>query len=499
MRNERFIFNSDEAVNLMQSSRLFGTCRTLQQKGHYAIWVGVMISFFSINYAYADVLASTLQSPASPSDSFIPDVLSAVRPLTDQHLQPETTTKVLSLSDCIQIALTRHPETKSSWYAIQSSIARVGEEKSSYLPSVDFTVNGDRAEDNVSSSVTNTYVAGLNVRYLLFDGGERASRLSGARDAMRAAGFQHNTVLQKIALKVEEAYYGLLAAKWSQNVAEETLHQAQYHVELAVARFDNGLVSRSDVLKAQTEKANASLGLVTARNAVRIAAGELVSTMGLKVYTSINIADISQNAPLQELEDIAPLLDEALRNQPKLRASAAMVRAAETKIQESESQNWPKISADAGYGWRDDSVASVREGWSVGLNMSVPLFTGFKNGYRIDRARADTQQEKAKHEDLQRDVELEVWTAYSRVVEAREAITAADTFVVSAKESARLAEGEYKSGATSIIALIDARTALTSARNSFVQARFSWYIALAYLEKAVGRYLPERLADGIGE
>lgn len=499
MRNERFIINTDEAANQKQSSRLFRTCRTLQQKGRSAIWRGVIISILSINYACTDVLASTLQSPASSSEVFVPDILPPEQPPTERHQQSEVTIKVLSLSDCIQMALTRHPETKSSWYAIQSSIARAGEERSSYLPGVDFTVNGNRAEDNVSSGVTNTYDAGLSVRYLLFDGGERASRLNGARDAIRAAGFQHNTVLQKIALEVEEAYYGLLAAKWSQKVAEETVHQVQYHVELAVARFDNGLVPRSDVLKAQTEKADASLGLVTARNAVRIAMGKLASTMGIKVYTSINIADIPLDTPLQELEEIAPLLDEALRNKPELHASAAVVQAAEAKIQEAESQLWPKISANAGYGWREDSVAPVRDEWSVGLNMSVPMFTGFKNSYRIDRARADMQQEKAKHEDLRRDVELEVWTAYSRVMEAREAITAADTFVVSAKESSRLAEGEYKSGATSIIALIDARTTLTSARNSFVQARFSWHIALAYLEKAVGRYLPERLADGIGE
>ena len=66
---------------------------------------------------------------------------------------------------------------------------------------------------------------------------------------------------------------------------------------------------------------------------------------------------------------------------------------------------------------------------------------------------------------------------------------AARSFVASAEESARLAEGECKAGAGDIIALLDAQTALTSARNRLVQARFGWYVVRAQFEKAVGRSL----------
>ena len=74
-------------------------------------------------------------------------------------------------------------------------------------------------------------------------------------------------------------------------------------------------------------------------------------------------------------------------------------------------------------------------------------------------------------------------------MEAGEAIQAARTFVASAEESARLAEGEYKAGTGNIIALIDAQTALSSARNRLVQARFNWYTARAGFEKAIGQNL----------
>jgi outer membrane protein TolC len=105
----------------------------------------------------------------------------------------------------------------------------------------------------------------------------------------------------------------------------------------------------------------------------------------------------------------------------------------------------------------------------------------------------------ADRENLLRGVELEVWTAYSQVIEAGQAIQAAEKLVASAEESARVAEGEYKSGTGSIIGLIDAQTARTSARTSLIQARLDWYTALAQFERAVGRTLASdryALSDG---
>jgi len=86
---------------------------------------------------------------------------------------------------------------------------------------------------------------------------------------------------------------------------------------------------------------------------------------------------------------------------------------------------------------------------------------------------------------------LEVWTAYQRVIEARQAIDAAGRFVASAEENARVAEGEYKNGVGSIIALIDAQNNRSVARTRLVQAQLDWYTAMAQFERAVGRTLAQ--------
>jgi len=414
---------------------------------------------------------------------------------TKGGIPPEFKGKVLNLSDCIWVALEVSPETRSTWQAVRSAAARVGEEKSAYLPSADFSATAARQKQVTSQSLqsgqpaeaNDLFDAAFGLSYLLFDGGQRSARVSGSLADLQAIGFQHNAALQQVALKVEQSYYALLAARGSKQVAEETAHNAEYHVKLAKARFEAGLVPPSDVLKAETERADAALGLVSARDAVRIAEGTLVSAMGLRVSTPVEIAEIPESAHSLESEDMERLLEEASRNRPELLAAVAKVQSGESGIQEARSQYWPKVTANTGYGWVDDTLLPDNDQWSIGLNLTFPLFTGFKRGYQVERAKTDTERARADYMSELRGVELEVWTAYSKLIEAAEAIQAAQVFVASAEESARLAAGEYKAGTGNIIALIDAQTALTSARNRLVQARFAWYAARAQFEKAVGR------------
>jgi len=466
---------------------------------------------------FKDPLGSTAQLPASPSAGYAPSTLPRQEELipdesgpekgshgkgssekgdpTSMHTKLNFAGRTLDLAECIRIGLEFNPETQSTWQALRSAAARVGEQQSAYFPEIDLTTGAIR-EKQVSfqslqskqqSNADNLFTTAFALNYLLFDGGQRFARVGGARADVGSVGFQHNAALQSVALKIEQSYYALLAARWSLQVAEETVHNAGYHVRLAQARFDTGLVPRSDVLKAETEKADGDLALVSARSTIRIGEGALASAMGLKVSTPVEIADVPEGMHALEAQDMDRLLDEAMEHRPELLAAVSKVKSKQSALDDARSQYWPKISANAGYGWIDDSFFPNQDQWSIGLSLSFPIFTGFKRGYQVEGASRDTEQARAEYVSRLRGIELEVWTAYSKLTEAAEAIQAARTFVASAEESARLADGEYKAGTGNIIALIDAQTALTSARNRLVQARFAWYNTRAQFEKSVGR------------
>jgi outer membrane protein TolC len=457
--------------------------------------IALLLSMFGCAHLDAgDPLGAMSRLPGPSSSAYTPQepILTAWK-----EQGKELSGKPLNISECIRIGLETNPDTQSTWQAVRSAAARAGEEKSAYFPEVDLSSSAAREKEVSFQAVQskqqpitgNLFSTGLALNYLLFDGGGRSARVSGALADLETLGFQHNATLQNVALRIEQFYYALLASRWSLQVAGETVRSAQYHVRLSRARYDAGLVPRSDILKAETEKADADLTLVSAKSTVRIAEGALASAMGLKVSVPLDIVEIPESSRVRESEEMDRLLDEAMKNRPELLAAVARIRSKQAGIEEAKSRWWPKVSASAGYGWIDDGFPPNQEQWSIGLGLSFPLFTGFQRGYQAERARTDTEQAKAEYASQLRGVELEVWTAYSKIKEAEEAIQAAHAFVASAEESARLSEGEYKAGTGNIIALIDARTAHTSARNRLLQARFAWYTARAQFAKSVGRSL----------
>ncbi|HFQ89601.1 MAG TPA: TolC family protein [Desulfobulbus sp.] len=412
----------------------------------------------------------------------------------------------LTLARCVAIAFAQNPETRESWQRAKAAAAGVGQARAAYLPTLDFAAGTSRANPASPDSPQDTGVqdrvnATFETSYLLFDGGTRAAGLHGAEAGLLAASLQHDTTLQDLALRVAEAYYHLLAAREFERVAEETVRQTQYHLDVARARHENGLAARSDVLKATTEKASADLGLVRARSATRIARGSLANVMGLQPSVSFEIAEMPPTPVSRKWADVDHLMAQAAASRPDLAAALARVRGARARVAAADAAYWPKLTVNSDYGWSDRSLFPGRDEWFLGLELHWPLFTGFSREYSLHKARAELAGAGAGYEKLLRGVELQVWTAYSQLTEAVEAVEAARALVASAEESARVTEGEYKNGTASIIDVTDAQTARTVANVRLVQARLDWRTAMARLERAVGEIVaaPQKDTKVTGE
>jgi outer membrane protein len=405
--------------------------------------------------------------------------------------------RILSLGECVAIALEHNPRTAESWQAIRAAAARTGRARADYLPTIGFTssaARGDTAElDSKTDPGTQNRCDGVfGLRWLIFDGGGREARVDAATAEVLAAGFRHNAALQDVALLTVESYYNLLAARSFRQLAEETVRQRDYQLRLAQARHKAGVVSKSDVLRAETEKADAELNLVRARNGVEVAKGRLATAMGLSVLAGYEIADLAESHDQQQVDDVRALLDEAAGQRPELKTALAQVRAQEAGVRLAESRYWPALAVDTGLGWVGRSFPPDQRRWSIGAAIDLPLFTGFDRNYQLHASKAELDRALAARRIVLQGVELEVWTAYWQAIEATQAIGAAGRFVASAVESARVAEGEYKNGTGSIIGLIDAQTQRTAARDRLIQARLDWRTAIARLERAVGRSLAQR-------
>ncbi len=412
-----------------------------------------------------------------------------------------------TLARCIELALHHNPRTSISWHSVLASAAQLGQQRSRYLPQAELSATGQRRKYQDLAGIeeavkTETYDASVTVTQLLLDGGVRSANVNAAEAALRASAFRHNVELLDVALEVEENYYNLLAATSLLNVAEDTVDQRTRQWELATRLHQGGLARQVEELQAKAELADAESARVGARNQVRIARGRLASSMGLSVNYPLQIVEIPLGDAAPRRSGVESLIEAGTQNRPGLKAAVAQLASIREQLKAEKGSRWPRLEARASYGYNDTHLLfEDRNEWSAALVLNLPIFTGFQTTYRIKQVEEQLRNGIASYERLLRNVELEVWEAYSNVVRAEEAIRAADEFLRSALESRRAVERAYENGRATIVELIDAQTAVTRAQNRQVNARLGWRLAVARLERAVGRAWDpvEGTSDGAAE
>jgi TolC family type I secretion outer membrane protein len=396
----------------------------------------------------------------------------------------------LTLDDCIGLAVRNHPSLLAYACEVDQSRASVNEARADLLPTLSASASYGRASSQHGSDA-GSYGASLQVKGTLFQGGQALNSLSAAGHSLRAAEYDYESALQDLVLDIRTKYYQLLQKERIANVSEMSIRQSRLHLDLAQRRFDVGVSSRADVLKAQVEVSNAALSLIQARNAEALARGELNSLLGLPVDEPTVILDVLEE-PSVLLEDrvLDALVCQAEAMRPEIAGLSEQLEAQRARVNASMGGYFPSVSAQASYGWDGGSLSDLESDWSVGLSLSLPLFDGFSTGARVAGQRARLDVLLKTQESLRRSVELAVYEAQLSTLEARDRIQNTEIQVESALENLEIAEAEYRRGEGSMLELVDAQTEYVKAREECVSAQVDLWIARAALDRAVGVTYP---------
>jgi outer membrane protein TolC len=126
---------------------------------------------------------------------------------------------------------------------------------------------------------------------------------------------------------------------------------------------------------------------------------------------------------------------------------------------------------------------------SVTFSLSFPLWNNGQREIEISRARVNRDVARTIREDLERVVRRDVTSAYDTYETATAAVELARVGVTVALQNYRMQELRYRSGASTILDLLDAQVNLAQAEAGLVQARYQTRLALARLEAILGRRL----------
>jgi TolC family type I secretion outer membrane protein len=422
--------------------------------------------------------------PAFAADPFNTELMTApIRPATNTSTcpPPAPLKHPLALADVVNLTLCNNPQTRQAWANSLSQAAQLGVSNSAYLPTVSANISGDR-----SSNSTTARSAGLTLSYLLFDFGGRAAGRENAKQLLAAAKASRDSTIQSIFLTAVQSYYNTLATQAALFAANKSEQAAALSYAASSARYRAGTATPADKLSAQTAWSQARLNRINAEGVLHKARGALANTLGLDANRTITLVEAVDQPPDMSFEqNIQTLIDEAKRLRPDLRAAEAQIRAAEAGVTAAEAAGKPSLSLVAS-GNRRDSAGLTSNTSSLGVNLSVPLFSGYAPTYRIRAAEAQVESSKARAEQLSTQVALDVWNAYHALMTATESVRTSDDLLASAEQSERVALGRYQAGVGSMLDVLNAQSALASARQQHIQARLDWNVGRVALAQAMG-------------
>lgn len=393
---------------------------------------------------------------------------------------------VLTLQQCIDIALKNHPALNAASGTIRQSESKIGQARAGYFPQITFQSGYSRigpADTSLRSDPYNHYSNTLNLNQTIFDFGKTYTRVQIQSLQKESAEADFQNVTASIILGVKQSYYSFLKAKMSETVAVETMNQFQQHFDVAKAFFETGKSSKIDVTSAEVNLSNARIQLISAQNALRIALVTLKQAMGVISAPEYDVKE--EFLVAQEDISFEAALSQAYENRPEILSTTSKKYALEKSIDLIRRDYLPVLSGNAAYGYTGEDT-SMDKSWNVGVALTFPLFTGLSTKYAVDEAKANLEVAQANEESLRQQIYLEVQSAWLNRREAFERIEAGKTIVRQAEETLELARGRYATGVGSSIEITDALIKRYNAKMTYITALTDFNIAQASLEKAIG-------------
>jgi outer membrane protein len=387
-----------------------------------------------------------------------------------------------------------------------------------YLPSITGSGSASRSSSQrvnqfgvaQSTNQTDNSSFGISASLPLFTGFQRGANMRAAhatQELDRAALLQQDYATD---LATKQAFFAALANQELVGVAQANLAQNDQQLKLTTEKLRLGATTRSDSLTASVSYGNAEVQLIQARANALTAQANLARAIGASGLVA-PVPDTMLEVRLVSL-DTAALRGDAEATAPSVVEAEAGVRAAQAQLTASHSQYYPTLSLGASQTWAGGelpwnaaSVTKITDStgtvvglvrnpkytgtWNLRLSLSVPIFNGFQREASITQADANAITAKARLRDARLTLDANLAQALTALDAAGAQIDVSRTSVAAAQESLRMQQERYRLGASTIVDLLTAETALNQAQVTLVQSRYNYLIARAQLEALVGHTL----------
>jgi outer membrane protein TolC len=417
----------------------------------------------------------------------------------------------LSINEAIELALSDNPTVKVANLEIERYDYVRKQTISSLYPSVDVSgqyslaIRRQEMAQGFSFGGKNTFNVGGSVALPLFVPAIY-EQLKMTRTQMESAVESARATRIDMVASVRSAYYNVLLAEQSLSVLKEAIATTEKVVTNTKSLYENGLASEYDYLTAEVQLSNLKPQVLQTENAIGLT--KLQLKMYLSIPEGVDIAvvgtlddfrdqvllnedysyDIEDNTTVRSLDIQAKML----KHQERLIQSSRMPSIAAFGQISYIGQERVDLSGLMGGGMPRAAAGEQSKFWwqapiSVGAQISIPIFAGFKKTNQLHEVRNQMAQLNIQREYAEQGIRLQIEQAINTLLTARETMLSNELTVQQAEKAYNISLTRYNAGAGTILELNSSQLSLTQAQLSYSQSIYDYLSAYASYEKALGK------------
>jgi outer membrane protein TolC len=431
-------------------------------------------------------------------------ILTAVFPPQRLHAQ-EDNLPLLTLDECIQKGLDNDPDIVRAQESISQINNTLWTDYGSFLPSVSTSlsynwnsrpfvaeyIQSPSGDSIIPVFVNESYSSSLNINQNLFNGFSDYFSLRASRHSKRAIHKNYDNEVLNAVYDIKTSYYEVLQTMKLADVQNKALERSQEQLRITETRYELGSAALSDVLKARVSEGEARLNVINAENNYKVAMANLNYLIGIDIEQQYRVdSSVIVRETAYTLENS---LETAMQYNPTLQSLRASMDASRNNVRAA----WGGFLPDLNFSFTTSyyqpgefefgDIYSANHNYRYGLTLSLNIFDRFLTKRNVSTAKAALNTDQFNYHNYVNNLKLLVTQAYLNLERAQLAMQVSRDKLASAQEDYKLAQEKYSLGAATILDLLDAEVSLKTAESDLIDSEYNLNLAIASLEKALGK------------
>jgi len=439
----------------------------------------------------------------------------------------------LTLQDALDIALEKNISIQSTKIAIDKSLARRQEAFSYVLPKLNYDIDYNRSEsfqtrqfteifsgsgfgslyskvneiaatvnvDEISQSsgsfdiTQESYTTAVTLTQPIFSGQAWPAIQAATIDIMVKRN-QLEEMVQETLFNVLSSYLSVLTALNEKELSEESLAVLEEEHIVITGKYNEGIISKTEYLQSQLAIESESLHLLQAEKVYRLALAGLKTMLNLEDSYDLSVVNLELVIDDTPEFDSSEMLERAFNSRYDLDNAAKQIEMLKLTEIAYHRRSWLSLDFVGKYGYGDSesfSFEDENEDWFVGINGSLPLFTGFAFTAQQKQYALDIENAEYQYSSLRHGVSTQVKESLYTYSVTEQQLLSSERQYELAQEIFDSQETSFQNGIIAYDDYLEALLDLKRAKLDISRSRYEWLEAICRVYKDTAQLTPSTI------